>query len=138
MLKPVHDWLMEVLSRLVTDGTFHQEAPLDRLRGKSTLDSYDLTAATDRWPLGMLFKIMCFLFDRSFASSVVNSALAYNIFDVPFVNRQRSSVCFVAGQPLGSYSSWPLFALSHHAVVWWYAEQVHPGKFFHDYAMLLF
>ncbi|WJZ97197.1 hypothetical protein VitviT2T_015821 [Vitis vinifera] len=55
---------------------------------------------------------MCYLFDRSFASSVVNSALAWNIFEIPFVKRKFSHISFVAGQPLGYYASWPLFALS--------------------------
>ena len=76
------------------------------------------------------------MFDRSFASSVVNSALACNIFEVPFVRKRRSSVCFVAGQPLGYHSSWPLFALSHHILVWWCAEQVYPGFQFSSYAVL--
>lgn len=81
---------------------------------------------------------MCFLFDRSFASSVVNSALATNLFEVPFVKR-HSTVSFVAGQPLGYYyASWPLFALSHHilVLVWWCAELVYPGRRFRDYAIL--
>jgi hypothetical protein len=75
-------------------------------------------------------------FDRSFASSVVNSTLAYNIFEVPFVTKRHSTVCFVAGQPLGYHSSWPLFALSHHLLVWWCAEQVYPGVCFMSYAVL--
>ena len=37
-------------------------------------------------------------------------------------------VCFNAGQPLGYLSSWPLFALAHHFVVWYCAEKVYPGK----------
>jgi len=40
---------------------------------------------------------------------------------------------FVAGQPLGDYSSWPLFALSHHLLVWICAEEVYPGSRFIDY-----
>ena len=43
---------------------------------------------------------------------------------------------FRAGQPLGYYSSWPLFALSHHILVWWAAEQVYPGKVFSKYSVL--
>lgn len=78
---------------------------------------------------------MTYFFDRSFASAAVNSALACNIFKVPFVKR-HSSVSFVAGQPLGYYASWPLFALSHHILVWWCAEQVHPGLTFDRYAVL--
>ena len=65
---------------------------------------------------------------------MVNSALATNIFLVPFVKNKRSTVSFVAGQPLGYYSSWPLFALTHHLLVWFCAEQVYPGKVFSDYA----
>lgn len=135
LLKPVHDWLMEVLSRLSTDGTFNQEQPLDRLVGERHCFSYDLKAATDRWPLQILFEVMQCLFDRSFASSV-RSALALNLFEVPFVKRANSTVSFVCGQPLGYYSSWPLFALSHHFLVWWCADQVYPGKRFNKYAIL--
>ncbi|KAF5957206.1 hypothetical protein HYC85_004431 [Camellia sinensis] len=100
LLKPVHDWAMEVLSTLSTDDTFNQTKPLDRLVGKSTLFSFDLKSATDRWPLVILFEMICFLFDRSFASAA------------------------------------PLFALSHHLVVWYYAERVRPSLHFTDYAVL--
>jgi hypothetical protein len=105
----------------------NQTKPLDGLVGEMTCYSFDLKSATDRWPLVLLFEIVCYLFDRSFASASVNSALATNIFQVPFVNNKRSSVSFVAGQLLGYYSSWPLFAVSHHFVVWWSAEQVYSG-----------
>ena len=96
------------------DGTFNQTAPLKRLLGEHVCYSNDLTAATDRWP--MLFEIM--QFDRSLASSAVNSALATNTFVVPFVKSKFSIVSFIAGQPLGYYASWPLFTLSHHMVIW--------------------
>lgn len=42
----------------------------------------------------------------------------------------------VAGQPLGYLSSWPLFALTHHILIWWCAEQVRPGDKFTKYAVL--
>lgn len=78
---------------------------------------------------------MQYLFDRSFASSVVNSAFACNIFVVK-LKRRFSQVCFVAGQPLGYHGSWPTFALSHHILMWWCTEQVHPGVRFTSYAVL--
>lgn len=31
---------------------------------------------------------------------------------------------------------WPLFALSHHFVVWYCADKVYPGKKFSKYALL--
>jgi len=84
LLRPVHKWLGAVLRRLPTFGTYWQTRPLDRLQGKHVCYSYDLKSATDRWPLYFLFRIV--LFDRSCASSAVNSALACNIFHVPFVS----------------------------------------------------
>lgn len=61
--------------------------------------------------------------------------LAINSFDVSFV-RRRTTVQFVAGQPLTYYSSWPLFALSHHILVWYCAERLYPGRLFDQYAVL--
>lgn len=43
---------------------------------------------------------------------------------------------FVAGHPLFDYSSWPLFAFTHHLVVWWSANRVYPGRRFTKYAVL--
>lgn len=110
------------------DGTYDQTRPLDRLVGSKVCYSFDLKSATDRWPLVFLFETMVALFDRSFASAVVNSALARNLFEVPFVKRRYSRVSFVCGQPLGYYASWPLFALTHHILVWYAAE--HPIQAF--------
>lgn len=45
-------------------------------------------------------------------------------------------MCFTTGQPLGYYGSWPLFAFTHHLLVWWCAEQVKPGIRFDRYAVL--
>lgn len=53
--KPLHSALMKVLARLTTDGTFDQQAPLDRLISRvapgQTFHSFDLSAATDRLPI---------------------------------------------------------------------------------------
>lgn len=45
---------------------------------------------------------MQYSFDRSFASSVVNSALASNVFELC---EKELDVSFVAGQPLGYHAS---------------------------------
>ncbi|GLT62820.1 hypothetical protein SLA2020_354280 [Shorea laevis] len=141
LLTPIHSWLASVLRQLPMDGTFNQPAPLARLKGQRVSYCYDLTAATDRWPLVVMFELMEILFDRSFASAVVNSALATNRFYIGFlpgsrVDNEKYYISFVAGQPLGYRASWPLFALSHHLVVWWCAEQVYPGQVFDKYALL--
>nr|WOR07594.1 CeaMV1-RdRp [Duamitovirus sp.] len=119
LLWPYHSWLMKVLKRLPNDGTFNQERPLSSLINKSELFSFDLSAATDRWPLTIMYHVFMMLFEPSLASSVVNSTLGYNTFMVSrSMVKRPSEVQFVCGQPLGYYASWPLFALSHHFVVW--------------------
>lgn len=72
---------------------------------------------------------------------MVNSPLATNLFYIPFFIRKNKDVpsrwiSFVAGQPLGYRSSWPLSAFTHHVLVWWCAEQVYPGRLFTGYALL--
>ncbi|XP_061368164.1 uncharacterized mitochondrial protein AtMg01410 [Gastrolobium bilobum] len=133
LLKPIHHWFAEVLRRIPMDD---QTAPLIRLVPSKTCFSYDLQSATDRWPLVFMFETLALLFDRSFASSVVNTTLGTNVFEVPFVKRALSQVSFVTGQPLGYYGYWPLFAFTHHVLVWWAAEQVRPGILFDRYAIL--
>jgi hypothetical protein len=53
------------------------------------------------------------------------------------VKRMRE-VSFLAGQALGFYGSWSLFALSHHYVVWMAATKAYPDRkqAFWDYAVL--
>ena len=137
LLHPVHEWIASVLRRIPMDGTFNQTKPLERLIGKTHRYSYDLKSATDRWPLCFMFELFQVLFDRSFASFTVNSCLATNLFYVPFVKQTKHAwISFTAGQPLGYHSSWPLFALTHHLLVWWAAEQVYPTEYFNSYAIL--
>jgi hypothetical protein len=47
-----------------------------------------------------------------------------------------SVVTFTKGQPLGFYSSWPLFTLTHHMLVWIAAERVYGTTKLCDYAIL--
>lgn len=64
LLRPVHEWLMEVLRRLPMDGTFMQTQPFDRLVGEQTCFSFDLKSATDRWPLVLMTKVVEVSFGR--------------------------------------------------------------------------
>lgn len=141
LLRPVHDWAMKVLSTIPMDGTFNQVEPLQRLRSKrkDIVYSFDLKSATDRWPLSVIYTVMCMIWGDVFASSVVNSTLGLNTFLVgkPIVKR-LSEVAFTCGQPLGFYGSWSLFALSHHYIVWLAALKAYPNRSspFTDYALL--
>lgn len=65
------------------------------------------------------------------------SSTAFRVPEKNAIRRKRSHVFrFTKGQPLGFDSSWPVFALTHHALVWLAAWRVLPGKRFFDYAIL--
>jgi hypothetical protein len=78
--------------------------------------SLDLTAATDRFPIALQEKLMANIYDESLALSwkniLVNRDFKFNDSDI------RYSV----GQPMGAYSSWAVFTITHHLVVHWAAH----------------
>lgn len=138
LLRPTHDWAMAILRLLPTDGTFRQDKPIDRIRGNSFIASYDLSSATDRWPIGLIRATFSAYFGKDLSEAIVLDTLFVNGFQVPFMTsvKNRKLVAFKTGNPLGYYSSWALFALSHHAFIWWAAEQVYPGQRFLKYGIL--
>lgn len=69
-------------------------------------------------------------------SEAVSFLLSGGEFDVPWVTTPGSTVRFLSGYPLGYLGAWPLFALSHHLIIWWCAELVYPGRVFTNYAVL--
>lgn len=76
---------------------------------------------------------LCECFGPTFAQGVL---LAGHPFDVDWVRTPDTRIYFQMGQPLGYYSSWPLFALNHHLMIWWCADKVYPGQVFDRYAVL--
>jgi len=58
------------------------------------------------------------------------------IYEVPFLRSIRGVVFFRVGQRLGFLSSWPLFTLTHHLVMFYCAYKVYPGQRFTRYAIL--
>ncbi|KAG6467641.1 uncharacterized mitochondrial protein AtMg01110-like [Zingiber officinale] len=140
-LHPLHSWAMRVLSRIPNDGTFNQEGPIHRLSRFCPTDvlSFDLSSATDRWPVLVLTEIFGCFFGQETALCVLNGTLWCNVFHThrPLLRKARF-VYFAAGQPLGYYGSWALFSLSHHFMVWLAAWYVYPRRTapFRKYALL--
>nr|UOL49053.1 MAG: putative RNA-dependent RNA polymerase [Mitoviridae sp.] len=139
LLYPVHEWTMNVLRSLPTDGTFHQDRPIHRLvkSDLSFVASFDLSSATDRWPVPVIHDLVACIFGPTSASCIVNGCLALNCCEQQ-LTKKASNIVFVAGQPLGYYGSWALFALTHHYVVWLAAHKAYPTRTrpFHRYALL--
>ncbi|KAI3664768.1 hypothetical protein L1987_89458 [Smallanthus sonchifolius] len=70
-----------------------------------------------QWPIVFLERVVSKLFDQDF-SEAVSFLLSGGEFDVPWVTTPGSTVRFLSGYPLGYLGAWPLFALSHHLILW--------------------
>lgn len=107
LLRPAHDWCMEVLSRIPMDGTFDQLKPLSRLRKTCCLFSYDLSSATDRFPLNVQAVIISAIWNYEVAFAWVVSGLGTNVFSAPASKDRRVGpkfVCFNASfRPLAIF-----------------------------------
>jgi hypothetical protein len=123
VLKPFHDWMFQVLTRLPQDATFDQEGRVYEFsqRGYENIYSYDLKSATDLIPLALY-------------RALLGAILPINIIDRWFdllVNRNflvpkstlkaypdhPNRVRYSTGQPMGALTSWASMALVHHALV---------------------
>lgn len=123
-LEPLHNALAGILSNLKQDSTWNQDRGAAQVRDwtlepiLTPLYSFDLTAATDRFPICLQELIL----SKLTKSSEYGKRWAKLISERDF-HYKKKTYRWSVGQPLGAYSSWPMFALSHHMVVR-YAAQV--------------
>jgi len=112
-LKQIHDNHFNYLRSLPNDRTFTQSTELPpRLPGHK-LYSFDLTAATDRFPLTLQSKVIEKMYGNALAK-----AWTTILVDTPFYIPWTNSFCkYESGQPIGAYSSWSTFTITHHLVL---------------------
>jgi hypothetical protein len=133
VMKPVHDLLFNILKSIPQDGTFDQMQPALKLvhDGYKSFWSYDLSAATDRFPVALEQGVMSLILgprlgaiwvrlltDRAY---IVPNRLPDNrktptIRD-PSSGSVVNAIYYGAGQPQGALTSWAAFSLSHHILV---------------------
>jgi hypothetical protein len=147
IMAPVHKLLFSILRSLPTDGTFDQVRPAKALvgRGFQRFWSYDLSAATDRFPVELQRGVMTLLLGSEMADLwlrlLVDRDYKVPRFiapKVPVPEGTPESVRYGAGQPMGALTSWAAFSLSHHILVQYAAHRAYPNRmeFFTAYALL--
>lgn len=129
-LLPLHKSLMGVLESLDPDMTFDQMGIERRLGAWTSYHSLDLSAATDRFPISLQRRILRYLRDDQYSSAWSNIMVG-----LPFLHN-GNEYRYNAGQPMGAYSSWAMFALSHHVVIQYCAFKAGINSEFKDYAVL--
>lgn len=126
LLFPFHHEMMNCLGKIPTDYSFDQErcgATLtDLLKTVRCAFSYDMSGATDRFPRWLQKLILnCFRDRLGDYWEEIMTLPVYVKID-PGENRDANLVQggyleFECGQPMGIYSSWPVFAYSHHVLL---------------------
>nr|QWE48331.1 RNA-dependent RNA polymerase [Phomopsis viticola mitovirus 961] len=130
-LRPIHDRIMSLLRHFPSDRTFTQD-PYNNWQSTGRFHSLDLSSATDRFPVKLQVKLLSYIYDRELALAW-RDLLLNRDYATPDGRLLRYSV----GQPMGAYSSWAVFSLTHHLVVAYAAHRCgHQLGTFTDYILL--
>lgn len=117
VLKPYHNYFMEVLRRLPTDYSFNEGKALEVLkrwtREGRVLSSIDMSEATDRAPRKWMKEVVRMMAGERF-SEIWDGLMSIPIRFGKTRQKERSFAC---GAPMGIYCLWPVFTLFHHTVV---------------------
>jgi hypothetical protein len=124
-LAPLHDWLFALLRAMPNDGTFNQEASIERSQTKAIAAncaySFDLTAATDRIPAKLTAAIIQTITGKEIAESWLAVMTQRNFwFNGQVAEKLKISpgpYRYAVGQPMGGLSSWAGLAITHHWIV---------------------
>jgi hypothetical protein len=130
-LKEVHNWAFSQLKKIPSDRTFDQN-PFSISSSNNIFYSVDLSAATDRFPVELQKLWFASLSSEAVANSWKSILVDHEVY-VPWENR---TIKYSVGQPMGAYSSWAIFALTHHFIVQFAAYNCgHIGRF-NNYMLL--
>lgn len=135
-LRPLHDKLFELLRKIPNDGTFNQDAAVERAMFKAQKAncafSYDLTAATDRIPVLLTQCILAGILDSWELARIWKVIMTHRTFGFlgPTAKKigvdPNTSFRYSVGQPMGALSSWAGLAITHHWIVQVAAREAYP------------
>lgn len=116
ILKPMHDCIMSTLKATPEDGTYRQDHAAQTVKSWTEQGKqpwcFDLSAATDRFPIKIQFLTLLSL---NFKGSRQWYGLLNKVNS--YAPQLDTNFKFSVGQPMGIYTSWPVFALTHHLLV---------------------
>lgn len=128
----LHKTLYRVLRKIKSDGTYDQESQSERVKtqsGRGSVWSFDLTAATDRFPLEPQVDVLKSL------NPEVGDLWSKILKELTFEFRDNH-ITYTVGQPMGLYSSWAVFALTHHFIIQYCAWKERESFPFLNYSVL--
>lgn len=111
----LHKYLMGILKSIPQDCTYDQTAFKSKLLNQvKEYNSIDLKSATDRFPIWLISQVLEYKCGKDYANAWSRTLVAIP-FWVPQLGRLIS---YAVGNPMGAYSSWASFSLTHHFLVY--------------------
>jgi hypothetical protein len=125
----MHNSLMGVLNGLKNDCTHNQNKFKTNLNLSKPGFCHDLKNATDRVPISLQKRIL-----SKITSKEISEAWERILIGLPY-DTPKGKISYVRGQPMGAFTSFPMFALTHHIIIRIAAYRVGITRF-DDYAVL--
>jgi hypothetical protein len=139
LFRPLHLLVFSIFRHIPTDSTFDQQAGAQRVMstGGKALRSFDLSAATDRLPLSIQTGIVYLLakisgltpaqsamLSEAWTGIIQNTLFRYTRIGKRNMPVKSRDIKYGCGHPMGTYSSWAVFSLTHHLIVQFCAYHV--------------
>lgn len=117
-LRQIHDIHFNFLERIPMDRTFTQDPILPKPPEGHKYYSFDLSAATDRFPMALQELMVKKMFGEDISTRWRMILTSFEFF-VPWESNdyKETFVSYNAGQPMGAYSSWSTFTITHHFIL---------------------
>jgi len=116
VLKKLHSFLFKILRKIPQDFTFNQGGFTDKIKDWTEFYSCDLKDATDRVPIILIEKVLKGLLPDDYVQSWKSIMIDY-----PFLCKIKGEgdqfISYKTGNPMGAYSSWASFAITHHFII---------------------
>lgn len=119
-MRPIHDWLSEILRVISSDCTYAQRSAIPKIAEWQSqgyeVSSFDQSSCTDLFPFDMQLAVLQSRFGDPLMESV-KTVMSDRDWEIRLPSGLTRTVRWSVGQPLGMYASWPLMALTHHLLV---------------------
>jgi hypothetical protein len=144
LFRPLHLLIFSIFRHIPTDSTFDQQAGARRVveTGGKHLRSFDLSAATDRLPLSIQTGIVYLLakisgltpaqsakLSQAWTGIIQNTLFRYTRIGKRNMPVKSRDIKYGCGHPMGTYSSWAAFSLTHHLIIQFCAYLVLLNKY---------
>lgn len=130
VLRPIHLGLFQGLKKIPADRTFVQAEGMTFDPSSDSYHSLDLSSATDRFPMQLQKELLSVLIgpEKAEAWARILTKWPYDLNGKP--------VYYNTGQPMGAYSSWSAFTMTHHLVVFAASQRAGKPASWSNYALL--